>query len=51
LLQILSSHCPWLARQMGTWCTRDRLTDPDFNIRAGAALWRDGGYRHWAQTA
>jgi len=48
LLQILSSHCSWLAEQMGTWCTRDRLTDPVFNIRVAAVLWSEQGYGAWA---
>lgn len=48
LLQILASHCPWIARQMGTWCTRARLTDPDFNIRAAAVLWAEQGYGAWS---
>ena len=48
LLQILASHCPWLARQMGTWCTRARLTDPTFNIRAAAVLWDEQGYGAWS---
>ena len=45
LLQILSSHCPWLSRQMGEPC---RLTDPTWNIRAGAVLWREQGYSAWS---
>ena len=48
LLQILSSHCSWLAGQLGTWCTRDRLTDAEFNIRAAAVLWSEQGYGAWA---
>jgi len=47
LLQILASHCPWLSRQMGEPCSRDRLTDPTYNIRAGAVLWREQGYGAW----
>ena len=50
LLQLLASHCPWLARQMGTWCTRDRLTDPTFNIRAAAVLWAEQGYSAWSTS-
>jgi len=50
LLQILSSHCGWLSDQMDTWCTRDRLTDPYFNVRAGATLWREQGYRAWSTS-
>lgn len=50
LLQVLASHCPWLARQMGTWCTRDRLTDPEFNVRAAAVLWREQGYGAWSTS-
>jgi hypothetical protein len=48
LLQILASHCPWLAGQMGTTCSRDRLNDPHFNVRAAAVLWREQGYSAWA---
>lgn len=48
LLQILRSHCPWLARQMDTWCTQDRLRDPEFNVRAAAVLWREQGYGAWS---
>jgi hypothetical protein len=50
LLQILSSHCPWLAGQLGTWCNRSRLEDPDFNVRAGARLWREQGYGAWSTS-
>ena len=50
LLQILASHCGWLAHQMSTWCTRARLTDPEFNIRSAAELWRNGGYQHWSTS-
>jgi hypothetical protein len=50
LLQLLASHCPWLARQMGTWCSRDRLTDPTFNIAAAAVLWREQGYGAWSTS-
>jgi hypothetical protein len=50
LLQILASHCPWLARQMGTWCTRDRLTDPQFNVAAAAVLWDEQGYGAWVTS-
>ena len=48
LLQILASHCGWLSDQMNTWCTRDRLTDPYFNVRAAAVLWREQGFGAWA---
>lgn len=48
LLQVLSSHCGWLAGQMGTWCTRARLNDAEFNVRAAAALWTEQGYRAWS---
>jgi hypothetical protein len=47
LLQILASHCGWLARRMGTWCTRDRLTDPVFNVQAAAVLWQEQHYGAW----
>jgi len=50
LLQILSSHCPWLARQMGEPCSASRLTDPAYNIRAAAALWLEQGYSAWATS-
>jgi hypothetical protein len=50
LLQILASHCPWLARQMGTWCTRDRLNDPEWNVQAAAVLWREQGYGAWSTS-
>lgn len=48
LLQLLASHCPWIAGQLDTWCTRDRLTDPAFNVQAAAALWREQGMGAWA---
>ena len=48
LLQILASHCAWLADELDTWCTRERLTDPTFNVRAAAALWREQGYGAWS---
>jgi soluble lytic murein transglycosylase-like protein len=51
LLQLLASHCPWLARQMGTWCTRDRLTDPVFNVQAAAVLFDEQGMSAWAATS
>jgi soluble lytic murein transglycosylase-like protein len=51
LLQILSSHCPWLARRMDTWCTRDRLNDPEWNVKAAAVLWREQGYGAWRATS
>jgi hypothetical protein len=50
LLQILASHCPWLAAQMGTTCSRDRLNDPHFNVRAAAVLWREQGYGAWSTS-
>ncbi len=28
LLQVLASHCDWLAAELGTSCSRARLTDP-----------------------
>jgi hypothetical protein len=39
-----------LAEQMGTWCTRDRLTDPTYNVRAAAALWAEQGYGAWSTS-
>lgn len=50
LLQILSSHCPWLAAQLDTWCTRSRLQDPHFNVAAAARLWREQGYGAWSTS-
>lgn len=47
LLQVLASHCPWLARRLGEPCSRDRLTDPVYNVRAAAALWLEQGYGAW----
>lgn len=46
LLQVLKSHCGWLSSRVGP-CN---LTSPDYNIRAAAELWRNGGSNHWAQT-
>jgi hypothetical protein len=46
LLQILKSHCGWLAPRIGG-CN---LTNASYNIKAGAELWRNGGYNHWSQT-
>ncbi len=46
LLQVLKSHCGWLAPRIGG-CN---LTSASYNIRAGAELWKNGGYSHWAQT-
>lgn len=48
LLQILASHCRWLAEQMDEWCSMERLRDPVYNVRAGAVLWSEQGYRAWA---
>ena len=50
LLQVLASHCPWLARQLDTWCSRDRLTDPTFNLQAAAVLWVEQGYGAWSTS-
>ena len=50
LLQILSSHCRWLAQQMGEPCSAARLTDPAYNVRAGAVLWREQGYGAWSTS-
>ena len=45
LLQILSSlHCPWLNREVGP-CN---LYNPDYNVRAAAALWSKAGYGAWS---
>jgi membrane-bound lytic murein transglycosylase MltF len=46
LLQVLKSHCGWLAPRIGG-CN---LTSAEYNIRAGAQLWANGGYSHWAAT-
>jgi hypothetical protein len=35
---------------MGTWCTQDRLRDPEFNVRAAAVLWREQGYGAWSTS-
>jgi hypothetical protein len=35
---------------MGTWCTRDRLTDPQFNVAAAAVLWDEQGYGAWVTS-
>jgi hypothetical protein len=48
LLQILASHCRWLASTMGEPCSARRLTEPEYNVRAGAALWAEQGYGAWA---
>jgi hypothetical protein len=50
LLQILSSHCPWLASQMGETCSVSKLHDPDFTVRAGAVLWNAQGYSAWSTS-
>jgi hypothetical protein len=50
LLQLLASHCRWLAEQMDTWCTRERLTDPEFNVKAAAVLWDEQGYGAWSTS-
>lgn len=47
LLQILRSHCRWLTERMGEPCN---LTDPVWNIRAGAVLWREQGYGAWSTS-
>ena len=46
LLQILKSHCRWLAGDVGP-CD---LFDAEYNIRAAAALWRVQGYRAWSTS-
>lgn len=48
LLQVLASHCSWLPDAMNQPCTRTALEDPEFNIRAAAALWLIQGYDAWA---
>lgn len=50
LLQVLASHCAWLADQLATWCTRARLTDPAFNVAAAARLWTEQGYGAWSTS-
>lgn len=50
LLQILGSHCPWIAARLDDWCTRARLADPVFNLTASAALWREQGYGAWSTS-
>lgn len=57
LLQIHPVSWQWLTGKMGTTVNRQRLLDPDFNIRAAAALctfWRKAGsscYRPWSGGA
>jgi hypothetical protein len=46
LLQVLKSHCGWLAPRVGP-CN---LTNASYNIRASAELYRNGGSDHWAMT-
>jgi hypothetical protein len=48
LLQIMPSNCRYIAEQMGEACTVAKLSDPLFNIRAGAVLFEYDGYRPWA---
>lgn len=48
LLQVLASHCAWLVAQMLEPCTRERLTDAEYNIRAAAVLWTEQGYGAWS---
>ncbi len=44
LLQVMRSHCGWLAGAVGP-CD---LFDATYNVRAAAALWRKQGYQAWA---
>ncbi len=44
LLQVMRSHCGWLAGAVGP-CD---LFDAEYNVRAAAALWLRQGYRAWA---
>jgi len=46
LLQIMKSHCGWLAPQVGP-CN---LFNPTYNVRAGAALFRAQGYGAWSTS-
>lgn len=46
LLQVLASHCRWLSSRVGP-CD---LFDPDYNIRAAAAIWREQGYGAWSTS-
>lgn len=48
LLQLMPMHCAWLDDALGEPCTVARLQDPQYNIRAAAALWRRQGYQAWA---
>lgn len=50
LLQILSSHCRWLAGQMGETCSAGRLATADYNVRAAAVLWTEQGYGAWSTS-
>lgn len=48
LLQLLVSHCRWLAGELGEACNASRLQDAEYNVRAAAALWTRQGYQAWA---
>jgi len=50
LLQVLASHCSWIAEQLDTACSRNRLTEPEFNVAAAARLWTEQGYRAWSTS-
>lgn len=47
LLQLMPAHCRWLDDALGEPCSVRRLQDPEYLIRAAAALWRRDGYRPW----
>jgi len=46
LLQVMRSHCGWLAGAVGP-CD---LFDAEYNVRAAAALWRRQGYGAWSTS-
>lgn len=48
LLQVLGSHCRWLAEQTGESWSPARLLDAEENVRAAAVLWQEQGYGAWA---
>lgn len=47
LLQLMPAHCRWLPGVLGEPCSVSKLQDPDYLIRAAAALWTRDGYAPW----
>lgn len=47
LLQVTPITYGFVGRCLGELVTRLKLTDPVFNVRAAACLWREDGYRPW----